>query len=69
VAAPLAPIPPPPPPADDAPPKTISLGQTPDQVVGNFGQPEKKVKLGAKEIYYYKDIKVTFVNGKVSDVQ
>jgi hypothetical protein len=68
-AAPLAPIPPPPPPADDAPPKTISLGQTPDQVIGNFGQPEKKVKLGTKEIYYYKDIKVTFVNGKVSDVQ
>jgi hypothetical protein len=67
--APLAPIPPPPPPADDAPPKTISLGQTTDQVIGNFGQPEKKVKLGAKEIYYYKDIKVTFVNGKVSDVQ
>ncbi len=68
-AAPLAPIPPPPPPADDAPPKTISLGQTVDQVVGNFGQPEKKVKLGTKEIYYYKDIKVTFVSGKVTDVQ
>jgi hypothetical protein len=67
----LAPIPPPPPPADEppAPPKTISLGQTKDQVTANFGQPEKIVKLGTKEIYYYKDLKVTFVAGKVSDVQ
>jgi hypothetical protein len=38
-------------------------------VVAAFGQPEKMVKLGAKEIYYYKDLKVTFVNGKVTDVQ
>ncbi len=66
---PLPPIPPPPPPPDDAPPKTISLGQTKDQVVANLGQPEKVVKLGTKEIYYYKDLKVTFVSGKVSDVQ
>ncbi len=65
------PIPPPPPPADApaAPPKTIALGQTVDQVVANFGQPQKVVKLGAKEIYYYSDMKVTFVNGKVTDVQ
>jgi hypothetical protein len=67
----LAPIAPPPPPADAPaePPKTISLGQTKDQVTANFGQPVKIVKLGAKEIYYYKDLKVTFVAGKVSDVQ
>jgi hypothetical protein len=58
--------PPPPPPAD---PKTISLGQTPDQVTANFGQPDKIIKLGAKQIFAYKDMKVTFVNGKVTDVQ
>lgn len=65
------PIPPPPPPADEpaAPPKTISLGQTIDEVVANFGQPTKKAKIGTKDIYYYPDLKVTFVNGKVSDVQ
>jgi len=41
-----------------------------DDVIANFGQPEKVVKLGTKEIYYYKDLgKVTFVNGKVTDVQ
>jgi hypothetical protein len=70
-AAAPPPIAPPPPPADEpaAPPKTISLGQTVDEVVANFGQPTKKAKVGTKEIYYYPDIKVTFVNGKVSDVQ
>jgi hypothetical protein len=67
----LAPIAPPPPPADEpaAPPKTISLGQSKDEVVTNFGQPSKIVKLGTKEIYYYKDLKITFVAGKVTDVQ
>jgi hypothetical protein len=58
--------PPPPPPAD---PKTIALKQTTDEVVANFGQPDKIVKLGTKQIYVYKDMKVTFVNGKVTDVQ
>jgi hypothetical protein len=69
---PLAPIPPPPPPPDEpqAPPKTLKIGQSKDDVIANFGQPEKVVKLGTKEIYYYKDLgKVTFVNGKVTDVQ
>lgn len=69
--APPPPIPPPPPPADEPPtaPKTISLGQTKDVVVANFGQPGKIAKVGAKEIYYYTDLKVTFVNGKVTDVE
>ena len=52
-----------------APPPTIQLGQTPDEVTGALGQPEKIVNLGPKQIYYYKDMKVTFVKGKVSDVQ
>jgi hypothetical protein len=52
-----------------APPVQIQLGQTIDQVVAALGQPEKIVDLGAKKIYVYKDLKVTFVNGKVSDVQ
>jgi hypothetical protein len=56
--------------APQAPPKELKMGQTKDDVIANFGQPEKIVKLGAKEIYYYKDLgKVTFVNGKVTDVQ
>ncbi len=69
--APPPPIAPPPPPADEppAPPKSIELGQTKDQVVANFGQPERTAKVGTKEIFFYKDLKVTFVGGKVSDVQ
>jgi hypothetical protein len=69
--APPAPIAPPPPPVDQpaAPPKTIAIGQTPSQVTAIFGAPTKDIKLGAKEIYTYPDMKVTFVNGKVSDVQ
>lgn len=67
VDAPPPPIaPPPPPPAD---PKEIKLGQTPDQVTANIGQPDKVIKLGPKQIYVYKDMKVIFVGGKVSDVQ
>jgi hypothetical protein len=78
VAEPAAPaqaalpdIPPPPPPADQpaAPPATVSLGQTPDQVIAALGQPQKIVKLAKKETYYYKDLKVIFTAGKVSDVQ
>jgi len=69
--APMADIPPPPPPSDApaAPPKSISLGQTKDQVVATFGPPTKVANLGAKEIDTYADMKVTYVNGKVSDVQ
>ncbi len=67
-AAPLAAIPPPPPPADAAPP-TIAIGQTRDQVTAAFGQPLREAKLGPKQIYYYKDMKVTFTNGKVSNVE
>jgi hypothetical protein len=50
-------------------PQQIEKGQTPDQVKAAIGQPDKIVNLGAKQIYVYKDIKVTFINGKVSDVQ
>lgn len=50
-------------------PQTIQLGMTTDQVQGVLGKPDKVFNLGAKQIYVYKDVKVTFLNGKVSDVQ
>src|SRR5258708_647306 len=55
--------------APQAPPVKIELGQTTDQVAAGLGQPDKVVKLGEKEIYIYKDLKITFLNGKVSDVE
>lgn len=64
---PPEPIAPPPPPPPD--PAAISLSQTKAQVVASFGQPKKIATVGAKQIYYYQDLKVTFVDGKVTDVQ
>jgi hypothetical protein len=55
--------------APPQPPPTIQLGQTPDEVKALLGQPQKIVNLGAKLIYVYKDLKVTFIKGKVTDVQ
>lgn len=52
-----------------AEPQTIQLGMTTDQVQASLGKPEKIVNLGPKLLYVYKDLKVTFMNGKVSDVQ
>ena len=52
-----------------AEPQTIQLGMSPDQVQGAMGKPEKIFNLGAKQIYIYKDLKITFVGGKVLDVQ
>lgn len=69
--APMADIPPPPPPTDAPPPTppTVAIGQTMDQVTTAFGQPLKVAKLGAKVIFYYKDMKVSFTDGKVTDVE
>jgi hypothetical protein len=55
--------------APAAEPISINVGQTIDQVTAALGTPVKIVNLGAKKIYVYKDMKVTFLNGTVSDVQ
>lgn len=69
--APPAPIAPPPPPPPDpvVETKSIEVGQTKAQVEAIMGKPDKDVKVGTKEIYSYKDLKVTFVNGKMTDAQ
>lgn len=70
VEAPPPPIAPPPPPsaAASAPPPTVSLGHTTEQVVAILGQPMRIAKVGTKDIYSYKDLKVTFLDGKVVDI-
>jgi len=50
-------------------PQQIDMGQTQDQVRGSLGAPDKMVNLGPKQIWVYKDLKVTFLNGRVVDVQ
>jgi hypothetical protein len=49
--------------------KSVELGQSPQQVESILGRPDKIVNLGAKKIYVYKDMKIIFVDEKVSDVQ
>jgi len=56
-------------PDPSAPPATVALGQTPDQVVAALGQPTRKADLPGKLIYFYSGMKVTFKGGKVSDVE
>jgi hypothetical protein len=50
-------------------PAEISLGQTISEVEAILGKPKQIVNLGAKKMYVYPSMKITFVNGKVSDVQ
>ena len=64
-----APSAPAPPAAPSAAPVEIAVGQTIEQVTASMGQPKQIVKVGTKQIYVYPDLKVTFVNGKVTDVQ
>lgn len=62
-------IPPPPPPTPDAAPQPkLALGQTIEQVIAQLGQPITTAKTSDKEIYLFKDWKVTFVKGKVADI-
>lgn len=55
--------------AESSAPKTIELGQSIAQVEAILGKPETVVKLGARTIYTYKNMKVIFTDGKVTDVQ
>jgi hypothetical protein len=50
-------------------PPTISLGMTANEVENILGRPRDVANVGVKKIYVYKDIKITFIDGKVSDVQ
>lgn len=51
--------------------KTIELNQTFEQVEAIIGKPDTIAKLGSKTIYSYRTagLKVTFTDGKVTDVQ
>jgi len=49
-------------------PPTLSLGLTVDEVMAIQGRPDKIVDLGAKKTYLYRDVKITFTDGRVSDI-
>jgi hypothetical protein len=52
-----------------APTVTITIGQTVEQVVAALGEPKSVADLGSKKVYVFKDLKVTFIDGRVADVQ
>jgi hypothetical protein len=56
-------------PQEGGAPVVISVGQTTDEVIDQMGQPRQIVNLANKQIYIYQQMKITFVAGKVSDVQ
>jgi hypothetical protein len=55
--------------APAAPPPTISIGESSSQVLQAMGMPQQMIDLGSKKTYIYKNMKVVFVDDKVSDVQ
>jgi hypothetical protein len=49
--------------------KTLERGQTVGEVEALLGTPEAAARLGNRLIYSYKGIKITFTDGKVTDIQ
>ena len=47
----------------------LSPGYRCDQVVAIQGQPTKMINLGAKKTYIYRDMKIVFTDGRVTDIQ
>ena len=60
---------PPPVPAAQEQPLRIELGQSLEQVRSLLGEPGKVVDLGNKKLFIYKDMKITFIDAKVTDVE
>ena len=54
--------------ANDSPP-TVRFGMGVQEVEQSLGKPQKVVDLGGKKVYVYSDLKITFIDGKVADVQ
>ncbi len=49
-------------------PPTVTIGQTPAQVTGMLGRPNSITDLGIKKIYFYPQMKITFIGDRVTDV-
>jgi hypothetical protein len=58
-----------PPPAPTGPPPTITMGESSTEVLQAMGMPVQMIDLGKKKTYVYKNMKIIFMNDKVTDVQ
>ena len=56
-------------PAPAGPPPTITIGESSTQVLQAMGMPLQMIDLGKKKTFVYKNMKIIFVDDKVSDVQ
>ena len=54
--------------AAPAAPATIALGMTVEQVTNALGQPQSIMDMGPRKMYMFKDLKITFKDGKVTDM-
>jgi hypothetical protein len=52
----------------DTSPMMVEVGQSKEEVASRFGPPALTADVGAKEIYFYNDFKVTFLNGTVNSL-
>ena len=43
-------------------------GFSPEQIVNRLGFPKKVINLNSKIIYFYKDMKIIFIDGEVADI-
>jgi len=50
-------------------PSEIVTGQTVDEVRAMLGNPSRIATVGTKRIFFYPDMKITFINGRVTDVE
>jgi hypothetical protein len=50
-------------------PNEIVAGQTVDEVRALLGNPSRTATVGTKRIFFYPDMKITFINGRVTDVE
>ena len=48
---------------------SLQPGMTPEQVIGVMGTPTGNTKFGPKQIMSYPGLKLTFTNGKLTDIQ
>ncbi len=49
--------------------KELKLGMTMEEVISILGEPQKKADMGTKIVYKYEDTIITFIEGKVTDIQ
>lgn len=56
-------------PAPAGPPPIISIGESSTEVLQAMGMPLQMIDLGKKKTYVYKNMKIIFIDDKVSDVQ